>query len=202
LLDFSETCIGREDRTSFINAGDSYIFLVADGAGGIGGGAEAADYFISTASSELLNEANNLSPQFLRHFLISLDEKILGLPDTGETTAIIVVVNEGRLFGASVGDSESWVFGDDYHEELTDDQVRKPLLGSGCSKPVSFSSSILNKKLILGTDGLFKYANAGDIKSVVCAYSPQECIPRLLDLVRYPSGSYPDDIGIIVCEVK
>ena len=42
--------MGQEDRTSVINYGDSHLFLVADSAGGIGGGAAAADDLVALAA--------------------------------------------------------------------------------------------------------------------------------------------------------
>ncbi len=81
--------------------------------------------------------------------------------------------------------------------------MRKPLLGSGSSVPKSLGVfKVQAGKLILGSDGLFKYARITDIASIVRNYSPKECIPRLLNLVRLPSGMYSDDVAAIVCDIK
>lgn len=198
MLTFHEICLGQQDRVSSIKIGDFYAFLVADGAGGTGGGTEAAELCISVISQLVINQSV-LSCENLDAILVEADKALYNAPQAGETTAIIVITDGNKLFGSSVGDSESWLFSDNDIKELTEHQIRKPLLGSGNITPVSFTC-LPSGKLILGTDGLFKYTSISEIKDTVCTFPSDESIPKLLDLVKYPSGRYPDDIGIIVCD--
>lgn len=202
MLDFEEIRIGQEDRIFSITYDETHLFLVVDGAGGIGGGVEAANELVALTDSYFANQFKEISPNLLCEFLIFADEQVFKSPLSGEATIVIVVVQGDFVFGASIGDSEAWVIESSNSYELTEGQIRKPLLGSGSSVPKSFGSFKVAGKLILGTDGLFKYAKIADIAFIVRAYSPKECIPRLLDLVQFPSGRYPDDVAIIVCDVK
>lgn len=202
MLDFAEIQIGQEDRTLVTHCGDFQLFLVADGAGGIGGGAEAADDLLTLAARYFNNQPEKLSPDLLCDFLMFADNHIYNSPQSGETTAVIVAVQGDSVFSASVGDSEAWVIESHDLCELTEGQVRKPLLGSASSVPKSLGLMKTTGKIILGSDGLFKYAKMADIASIVRTYTPKECIPRLLDLVQFPSGRYPDDVAIIVCDMN
>jgi len=203
LLDFEKIKVGREDRVFAVSYGDVHLFLVADGAGGIAGGEEAADELVALAASYFPDRIKEISPDLLCEFLIFADEQVFKSTLSGETTAVIVVVQGSSVFGASVGDSEAWIVESSKLYELTEGQVRKPLLGSGSSVPRSLGVfKVQSGKLILGSDGLFKYAKITDIASIVGNYPSKECIPRLLNLVRFPSGGYPDDVAVIVCEVK
>ena len=67
--------------------------------------------------------------------------------------------------GASVGDSGAWLIGRDGWEDLTEGQVRKPLLGSGVAEAVGFASAF-GGTLLVATDGLLKYAAASRLVSL------------------------------------
>src|SRR5205814_8369243 len=54
------------------------------------------------------------------------------------------------------GDCGAWLIAENGIEELTADQVRKPLLGSGEAVPIAFESALGGATLLLATDGLFK----------------------------------------------
>jgi PPM family protein phosphatase len=53
----------------------------------------------------------------------------------GETTAVIAVVDESGVNGASVGDSGAWQVEPAMHIDLACQQIRKPLIGSGEAVP-------------------------------------------------------------------
>jgi serine/threonine protein phosphatase PrpC len=83
---------------------------------------------------------------------------------------------------------------------LTQHQQRKPILGSGDTEPVPFRQPVVPGILLLATDGLLKYTSTEKIISV-CRENPVAlAAPRLLELVRYPSGAYPDDVTFIMGE--
>lgn len=68
---------------------------------------------------------------------------------------------------SSRGDSSAWLIaptGD--LTDLTAHQRRRPLLGSGEALPVIFEAELGDRRLILGSDGLCKYATAERICSL------------------------------------
>lgn len=99
------------------------------------------------------------------------------------------------VHGASVGDSEAWCRRDGEWMELTTDQRRKPLIGSGRAAPASFTSAGVNA-LFIASDGLVKYAKWHEIIARLEADGAE--LPRqLVDAARLPSGSLQDDLSII-----
>ncbi|WP_158502245.1 SpoIIE family protein phosphatase [Vitiosangium sp. GDMCC 1.1324] len=184
---------GREDRAALFEYEDGVVVVVADGAGGTGRGAEAAQGVIDAV------RRLGWSPE------VSTWVDLLGRLDSilspGQTTAVIVAVGPTRLTGASVGDSEAWWFDGLTEHPLTQGQRRKPLLGSGEAVPVGFSLEVRGEgSLVLGSDGLWKYVRWARVPDAL-QHSPQEAALRLLESVRYPSGKLPDDVAVVVCRV-
>jgi serine/threonine protein phosphatase PrpC len=120
------------------------------------------------------------------------------LAETGQTTAILLVVSNGRIFGASVGDSVAWLVDSVGTLDLTENQNPKPLLGSGRAVAVPFGPFEFRGRVLVGSDGLFKYARLDLIRNIA-ATSPVARVPdELVAAVRLPSGGLQDDIAIIV----
>jgi serine/threonine protein phosphatase PrpC len=185
-----------EDRGDIIYLPDGFCIAIADGAGGISGGAEAADLVLQTVSSVIKSVSSDLG---CASTLTSLDGIIYDDPRAGETTGIIVVVKPDRLFGASVGDSAAWLFNGDSQQELTRGQKRKPFLGGGGVLPFTFSVEAPQGTLVVATDGLWKYTSIEAIQATVNENSPDGLAHKLVDLVRLKSGDLPDDICVITC---
>jgi PPM family protein phosphatase len=115
----------------------------------------------------------------------------------GETTAVVVDVRTIGIAGASVGDSRAVIVKDGTIAELTANQKRKPLIGSGMAEPIGFVCPPLDGLLLLGTDGFFSYAKPKEILASI-AKSDFQTLPRkCIDMVRLPSGEYWDDVGIV-----
>ncbi len=131
-----------------------------------------------------------------------MDLKISQDPEAGETTCAFAVVSKQKVFGASVDDSGVWVIGDAGFVNLTENQKRKPLIGSGSAWPISFARSVLHgERILLATDGLLKYASAERIVTVCRALDIESAASKLIDLVRYPSGALPDDTTVILASM-
>jgi len=186
----------NQDRGVIIDLGQRRVMIVADGAGGLSGGAEAA----AMAANLVSREVSILdSPASCVTLLQSLDRAIAQDKVAGETTCVLAVITKDELYGASVGDSGAWLIGAKGFEDLTKRQIRKPFLGSGCASPVSFSHNLTGGDILLmATDGLFKYTSPEQIVSVCHQASPEAATKQLVELVRYPSGALPDDITIIL----
>lgn len=188
-----------QDRVEIIEQFGTTILVVADGAGGRSGGAGAAQRVIEMVHGNV-TRLITMDPLACSGLLEEIDREIEGNAVAGETTGVIVVVAGGLIVGASVGDSEAWLISAEGYERLTENQIRKPFLGSGRANVVSFKAEFREGTLLLGTDGLFKYTGAERICEVVKESSDVRGAARaLLDLVRLPSGNLQDDVGVALC---
>ena len=78
-------------------------------------------------------------------------------------------------------------------------QARKPLVGAGCV-PWSFDGPGLARgTLLVGSDGLFKYAARRDLVRIVAGRDLATIARELVELVRLPSGGLQDDVAIVLC---
>jgi serine/threonine protein phosphatase PrpC len=118
----------------------------------------------------------------------------------GQCMAVIAEIAEGRLVGASVGDSGAWMFTGNAILDLTENQHRKLLLGSDEACPVGFGPIELSGRLLIASDGLFKYTTESDIAQRAMGVSVNEAVARLIEGVRLRSGALQDDVGIILME--
>ena len=84
--------------------------------------------------------------------------------------------------------------------DLTEHQVRKPLLGSGMTVPVSFGPVIFVGRLLLATDGLFKYAPYLEIAACARIGALAGAASALIQAVRLPNGELFDDVALALCE--
>jgi serine/threonine protein phosphatase PrpC len=187
-----------EDRVGVFERDDRLIVVVADGAGGISGGARAAELLV-----ELVRKAATaLDPTRTEPWVDLLARADLLLEadhDAGETTAVVVAVTEGLLAGASCGDSGAWaVHPDGRIDDLTAQQHRKLRLGSGTATPVAFSRPSLGATLLLATDGLFNYARPEKIAAVAREDDLDGAVQNLIQLVRLPTGGLQDDVGMVL----
>jgi len=134
----------------------------------------------------------------LNEFLTSLDQEMVAHGTYGETTCVVVVVSDNGIVGTSVGDSGALIFSETGAENLTANQVRKPLLGSGLAIPVNFTRSALDGTLLVASDGLLKYTSQEKITATILASDFESVANKLVGLVRYQSGALPDDISILL----
>lgn len=188
---YRERC---EDRVAVFRSEERTVIVVADGAGGVGSGDIAATSVVREVETEF-------------HRIHSADEWAATLRQidcripSGESTAVIVDIRPYGIAGTSVGDSEAWIINDGQIVELTVNQNRKPLLGSGAASPASFMRSKLDGLLLVATDGFCNYAKR-DLVAAMIAQSDFYTIPRnCIEMVRLPSGELWDDIGIVAARI-
>jgi serine/threonine protein phosphatase PrpC len=186
-----------QDRLLCECFGKNWLLVIADGAGGVSGGAEAADLVVSAART-LDQQLQSIEPDDLVQFLEQLDIKISRTDSAGESTALIAVVRDARVLGASVGDSEAWLLSGGSVIDLTSVQVRKPLIGSGEARPTSFGPFSLGGRLVLGSDGLFKYCPRAKLLETTLTAPIESAADDLAALVKLPSGDLFDDVAVIV----
>jgi serine/threonine protein phosphatase PrpC len=202
-LSFSVSKITRgyrrrcEDRVDVIPHPAGLVLVCADGAGGSGGGAEAADSILMWVRAHV-TQTRDLRPATQWADLLAEADRQISFAN-GESTGVVVALWDDGLSGASVGDSAAWLVRDDGFDNLTAGQTHKPLLGSGRASPVAFERAGLGQStLLLASDGLVKYAPPRRI----CELAPLpdlDAAAALLDLVRLRSGALQDDVAIVLC---
>ncbi len=186
-----------QDRVVVERLADRSVIVVADGAGGVAGGAQAAQ----TVCDLIVAHVHTSSPPgSWVDELRAIDLHIATLGAGGLSTAVVLEIREGKIVGASVGDSGAWMVSKTEVIDLTQHQVRKPLLGSGAAIPVGFGPIPLSGRLLIGTDGLFKYASRENIIAGARKGTVDEAIPALVDAVRLRNGKLQDDIAVVLCE--
>jgi PPM family protein phosphatase len=111
-----------------------------------------------------------------------------------------VEIHGRSVRGASVGDSGAWLVGPPGLADLTDSQRSKPLLGSGTCRPTAFGPVDLDRRLIVASDGLFKYAPRERIRQSALAGPVELAVQALLDAVRLPRGGFQDDVAVVLAE--
>ena len=185
----------NQDRGAVIEASIGLVMIVADGAGGQSGGAEAAAMaveFVRKKTDELSDAKACVT------LLHSTDQAISRDRVAGETTCALTVVTEAGVYGASVGDSGVWVINATGFINLTERQSRKPFIGSGSALPNPFEYKfVAGDSLLLATDGLLKYTSSERIITVWGHEVASRVPGRLIELVGYPSGALPDDVTVI-----
>lgn len=169
-------------------------FCVADGAGGTGSGYRASSYIIDAFKKLTLRDDVNNADDF-ESFLRAIDLELASEGFGGESTAVLGTVEDGVALGASVGDSEAWLFNYEYEYSLTSLQHAKPLLGSGKSIPIGFGPVEVEQFLLVGSDGLFKYSGYKDIRAQL---SKGAFAVEIAALAKKETSRLQDDISVII----
>ena len=189
-----------QDRADFFSIGSNLILIIADGAGGMSGGAEAAEFTVEALKKKI--NVNSLTSQGIANVLLSIDEEMARIGAYGETTCVVAAVSESGVIGASVGDSGAWLISEAGADNLTAHQQLKPFLGSGRATPVGFSRNQFQGTLLVASDGLLKYASIERIAAVAITLDLDQASRDLIELVRYPSGALPDDTSVVLARAS
>jgi serine/threonine protein phosphatase PrpC len=187
------------DRDALVSVENRQVLIVADGAQGRQGGV-AADIVIAYVRDHAAEIAGAMSCSASERALTAIDQQIYASGCGGLTTAVLVVLEDNILLGASVGDSEAHLIRQGDVVDLTADQPRRPFLGSGSAKPASFGPIGLEGRLLVATDGLFKYGKAEVRERIVRTAPIREVAWRLADSVRLRNGHLQDDVTVYVVE--
>jgi serine/threonine protein phosphatase PrpC len=187
-----------EDRIMAVRLPDRTVFVVADGAGGVSGGAVAAEIACKAAIEQAHRGKASDWTQWLAH----IDRAMARSGSSGLAAAVVVEIgDDGIVTGASVGDCEAWTFAGAASRCLTSGQIRKPLLGEGSALPVGFEARIAGETLVVATDGLWKYMDRARIAETASIRPLEMAATRLVDGVRLRNGALQDDVAVMICEV-
>jgi serine/threonine protein phosphatase PrpC len=188
----------NEDRLEITCSGARWTLVIADGAGGTTGGAQAAAQASVDLADRGLRDA--LDEGGWCQTLRQLDEALASGGRPGETTAVVLQLIDGHLTGASVGDSGALLFSGAGVIDLTGNQARKPLVGSGRCQPRGIARQPWSGRLLLATDGLLAYVPWPVLVSTATRGSVQAATEALVAAARLPSGGLQDDIALVLAE--
>jgi PPM family protein phosphatase len=188
-----------EDRAEVIPVASGLVLVVADGAGGRSGGAEAADFVVQRIREAAPQVRKPHDGASWSRLLADIDTAMADDPEAGETTAVVLAVTERGIAGASAGDSGAWLIRPGGYDDLTARQRAKPFLGTSAAFPVPFRSGRLRQTLLLASDGLLKYTSPERICEVALGSDLSAAAEALVDLVRSSSGTLWDDVAVILC---
>ena len=154
-----------EDRLAVIEHDGGLVVVVADGAGGLSGGAGAAEMGVDGVTKAVLaGDVGTRGPDLWMRLLAELDVDIEADAQAGESTIVVVsITGSGTLIGASCGDSGALIVGGYDVDDLTTDQHRKRRLGSRRAIPVAFTRPLLDGVLVVASDGLLSYCRRNRI---------------------------------------
>lgn len=123
VVEVASARITGQDRARVFVRPRGLVIALADGAGGTRNGAVAADAFVDAEGATL--------PETDWSKVIEALDLDVTRQGHGQTTAIVLSLDARGITGCSVGDSGAWLVRDEV-VDLTDGQVRKPLVGGGC----------------------------------------------------------------------
>ena len=187
-----------EDRADVFARGEAAVLVVADGAGGLGRGADASDAALERVKEAVLDPAFELlsPPQWTRLFT-AIDRELVEKA-SGETTLVVVVLVPGALVWVAAGDSEAWIVRSAGYSRLTRLAPRERL-GSGRAKAAADVTRELDGRLLVATDGIFRHVPAREITSIVESARFGSVGDDLVAAARV-GEALPDDIALLVAE--
>jgi serine/threonine protein phosphatase PrpC len=173
-------------------------FAVADGAGGLGGGGQAAELVVRSFALAVSTDPLLVDPGWWTALLRAIE--LARDRDAGESTAVVGVLDRDALVGASVGDSDAWLIGTNDVNVVTGMQHRRPRLGTGAANPVAFTAAAASHVLLVGSDGLFGSVRPAAICDAVRRLPAPDRGRALVELARGKSGRLYDDLGIVLLD--
>lgn len=137
------------DRLSVLRDAHRTLIALADGADSSPGAQTAAARAVNELARCFRNGTLPEDPQDWVMVLEAIDHVVLGDPGAGETSALVMLVQQGVVVGASVGDSLAYIVPPTGGALLlTGRQLREPSIGTGLATPVGFGPVQLDGKLI------------------------------------------------------
>src|SRR5262249_9467668 len=117
----------------------------------------------------------------------------------GETTGVVVALGPRGIVGVSTGNSEAWLVGLEWVDNLTVGQRTEGRLGARRTTPTPFQRAAPKPAvLVVASDGLFKFAAPDVIASVVRTQAIGPAAENLVELVKLRSGKVAEDVAVVL----
>ena len=188
----------NDDVISIKEQDGEVSLLVADGASGFGFGDVASQALANYFQTSFDPQA---SSRKAKRFLIEADEAVreacAGDAEGADTTGIVLSLLDGRIEGASAGDSQAIVFGTSTYE-LTGKQRRKPRIGNGAYAEDFTGRIAQGDVLVVATDGLWNRVKLDHVsKAVLTATGMDQAVAKLVAMAKTSSGNFDDDVSVV-----
>ncbi len=181
---------------------DCLLVAVADGQGGQPGGGPAAVRACKAAidCAVSFSAASLLHPRGWTDILARADREVTLFSRPGFTTLIAFVVYNGRIVGASNGDSAVVLLSANTPPfYLTKHQFKNPPVGSGEARFVSFGSELIPPWTVLTmTDGVWKYAGWENIVRLGGDSRGEDIAAAIRNCAQMRNGELQDDFTLVV----
>ena len=131
------------------------------------------------------------------------DERIANTSEAGFTTLIGFGVFDGKIYGASCGDSAVLLIDELQSVFLTEKQRKNPPVGSSGAIPVSFTAKLQNDwKLMAMSDGVWKFLDWETIANTVRNFPKAEILEELKRkyVERHGENLWDDFSIILICK--
>jgi serine/threonine protein phosphatase PrpC len=180
------------------------ICALADGQGGQMGGARAAqvavEKCVQLAASHSAKQLLEASTWY--QIISGADDAVNDDPNAGYSTLVALCVADDSICGASCGDSAVLAVWESSHEMLSERQRKNPPIGSSAAFPVAFFATLQpNSKLLIVSDGVWKYVGWDAIIETCRAHEKQDLIDALRQLsLSQNSNQLPDDFSIVLVQ--
>ena len=137
------------DRLSVLRDAHRTLIALADGADSSAGAQSAAALAVNELARCFRNGSLPEDPRDWVMVLEAIDHVVFADPDAGETSALVMLVQQGVVVGASVGDSLAYIVppvGEP--QRLASRRQRGPRIGTALAHPVGFGPVQLEGKLV------------------------------------------------------
>jgi serine/threonine protein phosphatase PrpC len=161
-----------EDVVDVFEISDIKIFILCDGAGGYGGGLEAAteavkcirqyitEYF--ECFDKITSHHKNDIDAVVNSSIMNACEQVSGI---GQSTCIVLAICDDRVICSSVGDSKAYLFGSKTIE-MTANQV-KTRLGNSSFPSCGYYQFTDKDYIVIGSDGLWNFVKMEKIEHLI-----------------------------------
>jgi serine/threonine protein phosphatase PrpC len=177
------------------------LYAVADGTGGHEGGQTASNLALEVIGEHYYDNPATDVVQSLREAIQAAQKTLLGLAESVRswqqmsTTFVGVVIQQGRLYFANVGDSRAYLVRNDTIRQISVDHVWRESdenygsltrwLGGGNAPQVEVEFALETLQpddvVVLCSDGLTDVVHPDEIKMLATRYPPDQAARRLVE---------------------
>jgi serine/threonine protein phosphatase PrpC len=180
------------------------LCALADGQGGRSGGREASQIAVNSALAYLAKQSPNDLVDVREWFIGAekADDEVSRDAEAGFTTLVLCGLTASGVCGVSNGDSAAVFWDGGKMLTLTEEQRKNPPVGSGGAALTPFAlKATAPWKLLLMSDGVWKYAGWGGVADALQSLSGQPLLQHLRDVVKQRHGGIlPDDFTAVLIE--
>lgn len=208
-----ERGLGLPARTTDDYQTKGYLFLLADGVGGVIGGERASRVAITEVHRRYYADPSNDILTSLRRVIQATNRQLhqalhlAGYPPPLVTTLVAVVSHETTLYFATVGDSSVYYLDNQSITHLGWVERASPARyltrGLGRTPQVTVTQRrlqvISGARILLCSDGLSRYVDEATLFRLASQANLQQAINQLID-TAYDRGS-PDNISAILLAI-